>query len=80
LDGKTYGGFGGTWESALISSMIRNDGGKGDVKTVTLGTSAYEALYNGSIDFTLEIYTWEGIAADMVGVGRPVERDADLCG
>lgn len=65
LDGKTYGGFGGTWESALISAMIRNDGGKGDVKTVTLGTSAYEALDNGSIDFTLEIYTWEGIAAEL---------------
>ncbi|RUM24951.1 ABC transporter substrate-binding protein [Rhizobium vallis] len=65
LDGKAYGGFGGTWESALISAMIRNDGGKGDVKTVTLGTSAYEALDNGSIDFTLEIYTWEGIAAEL---------------
>ncbi|MBY4632234.1 ABC transporter substrate-binding protein [Rhizobium croatiense] len=65
LDGKTYGGFGGTWESALISAMIRNDGGTGDVKTVTLGTSAYEALDNGSIDFTLEIYTWEGIAAEL---------------
>ncbi|AJC81385.1 NMT1/THI5 like domain-containing protein [Rhizobium etli bv. phaseoli str. IE4803] len=65
LDGKTYGGFGGTWESALVSAMIRNDGGTGDVKTVTLGTSAYEALDNGSIDFTLEIYTWEGIAAEL---------------
>ncbi|KPH09309.1 ABC transporter substrate-binding protein [Rhizobium acidisoli] len=65
LDGKTYGGFGGTWESALISAMIRNDGGKGEVKTVTLGTSAYEALDNGSIDFTLEIYTWEGVAAEL---------------
>ncbi|MBX4971147.1 ABC-type nitrate/sulfonate/bicarbonate transport system substrate-binding protein [Rhizobium binae] len=65
LDGKTYGGFGGTWESALISAMIRNDGGTGDVKTVTLGTSAYEALDNGSVDFTLEIYTWEGIAAEL---------------
>ncbi len=65
LDGKTYGGFGGTWESALISAMIRNDGGMGDVKTVTLGTSAYEALDNGSVDFTLEIYTWEGIAAEL---------------
>ncbi|MBB2672720.1 ABC transporter substrate-binding protein [Rhizobium sophoriradicis] len=65
LDGKTYGGFGGTWESALVAAMIRNDGGTGDVKTVTLGTSAYEALDNGSIDFTLEIYTWEGIAAEL---------------
>ncbi|KAA0698661.1 ABC transporter substrate-binding protein [Neorhizobium sp. P12A] len=65
LDGKTYGGFGSAWETALISAMIRNDGGKGEVNTVTLGTSAYEALANGSVDFTLEVYTWEGIEAQL---------------
>lgn len=65
LDGKTYGGFGGAWEDAVISSMIHNDGGKGTFQTVTLGTSAYEAVDNGSVDFTLEVYTWEGIAAQL---------------
>ncbi len=72
LDGKIYGGFGGAWEEALVSSMIRNDGGKGTIQNVTLGTSAYEALDNGSVDFTLEIYTWEGIAAQLENrqVGR----------
>lgn len=72
LDGKTYGGFGGAWEEALVSSMIRNDGGKGTFQNVTLGTSAYEALDNGSVDFTLEIYTWEGVAAQLENrqVGR----------
>lgn len=65
LDGKTYGGFGGAWEQALVSAMIRNDGGKGTFQNVTLGTSAYEALDNGAVDFTLEIYTWEGIAAQL---------------
>lgn len=72
LDGKTYGGFGGAWEEAFISAMIRNDGGKGTFQNVTLGTSAYEALDNGAVDFTLEIYTWEGIAAQLENrqVGR----------
>jgi len=72
LDGKTYGGFGGAWEEALVSTMIRNDGGKGTFQNVTLGTSAYEALDNGAVDFTLEIYTWEGIAAQLENrqVGR----------
>lgn len=67
LDGKTYGGFGSAWENALIGSIIKADGGKGDIKTVTLGTSAYEALANGSVDFTLEILTWEGVQSELLG-------------
>jgi ABC-type nitrate/sulfonate/bicarbonate transport system substrate-binding protein len=55
LDGKIYAGFGSAWENALISSIIRHDGGEGRFETVTLGTSAYEALANGSVDFTLEV-------------------------
>lgn len=65
LDGKTYGGFGSAWETAMISTMIRNDGGEGKINTIMLGTSAYEALANGSVDFTLEIYTWEGVQAKL---------------
>ncbi len=65
LDGKTYGGFGSAWENALLGSMIRKAGGKGEFETVTLGTSAYQALDNGAVDFTLEVYTWEGVQAEM---------------
>ncbi|TPI32869.1 ABC transporter substrate-binding protein [Mesorhizobium sp. B3-2-1] len=68
LDGLTYGGFGSAWENALISTIIRHDGGKGGFETVTLGTSAYEALANGSVDFTLEVSTWEGVEAELKGV------------
>jgi len=67
LDGLTYGGFGSAWENALISTIIKHDGGKGDFKTVTLGTSAYEALSNGTVDFTLEVSTWEGVQAALAG-------------
>ena len=38
-------------------------GGKGDFKTVVLGTSAYEALYAGQADFTEPFLAWEGIEA-----------------
>jgi ABC-type nitrate/sulfonate/bicarbonate transport system substrate-binding protein len=69
LDGLTYAGFGSAWENALISSIIRHDGGEGSFDTVTLGTSAYEALANGSVDFTLEVSTWEGV--NSVLLGRP---------
>jgi len=69
LDGMTYAGFGSDWENALISTIIRNDGGTGEFDTVTLGTSAYEALANGSVDFTLEVSTWEGV--NSVLLNRP---------
>ncbi len=67
LDGKTYAGFGSAWENALIGSIIRFDGGEGTFDTVTLGTSAYEALANGSVDFTLEVSTWEGVNSELLG-------------
>lgn len=78
LDGKTYGGFGSAWENALISSIIRNDGGKGEFETVTLGTSAYQALENGAVDFTLEVYTWEGVKAEIEGLNQRAFRYADF--
>ena len=78
LDGLTYGGFGSAWENALIGTLIKHDGGKGEFETVTLGTSAYEALANGSVDFTLEVYTWEGVKAELEGVAQRSFRYADF--
>jgi ABC-type nitrate/sulfonate/bicarbonate transport system substrate-binding protein len=78
LDGKTYGGFGSAWESALIGTIIRHDGGRGDFETVTLGTSAYEALANGAVDFTLEVSTWEGVKAERDGPAQRAFRYADF--
>ena len=78
LDGKTYAGFGSDWENALIGTIIRHDGGKGEFETVTLGTSAYEALANGAVDFTLEVYTWEGVKAERDGPAQRAFRYADF--
>ncbi|CAM5585347.1 putative hydroxymethylpyrimidine transport system substrate-binding protein [Aquamicrobium terrae] len=77
LDGLTYGGFGSAWENALIGTIIRHDGGKGEFRTVTLGTSAYQALADGAVDFTLEVYTWEGVAAKLQGRAQRAFRYAD---
>jgi len=77
LDGLTYGGFGSNWEKTLISTLIRNDGGKGEFEIVTLGTSAYEALANRAIDFTLEVYTWEGVKAELEDRAQRAFRYAD---
>ena len=35
---------------------------------MTLGTSAYEALYSGDVDFTVPYVAWEGIEAEHRGV------------
>ena len=77
LDGKIYAGFGSAWENALISTIIRNDGGTGEFDTVTLGTSAYEALANGSVDFTLEVSTWEGVNSVLLDRPQRAFRYAD---
>lgn len=77
LDGRTYGGFGSAWENALIGSVIRHAGGKGEFETITLGTSAYQALENGAVDFTLEVYTWEGVKAELEGIRQGAFRYAD---
>ncbi|HEY0814045.1 MAG TPA: ABC transporter substrate-binding protein [Pseudonocardia sp.] len=65
LDGKTYGGFGAAYEVPKMQAVIRAAGGKGDFKTVVLGTSAYEALYTGQVDFTEPFLAWEGIEAEL---------------
>lgn len=77
LDGQMYAGFGSGWEAALIGTIIRYDGGEGTFETVTLGTSAYEALANGAVDFTLEVYTWEGVKAERDGPAQRAFRYAD---
>lgn len=78
LDGMIYAGFGSAWENALISSIIRADGGTGEFDTVTLGTSAYEALANGRVDFTLEVSTWEGVNSVLLNRPQRAFRYADF--
>ncbi|MER5748477.1 ABC transporter substrate-binding protein [Streptomyces sp. NPDC002088] len=67
LDGGTYAGFGAPYEKPLLQKVIRNAGGKGDFKQVTLSTSAYAALYAGKADFAMPMPTWEGLEAELSG-------------
>jgi ABC-type nitrate/sulfonate/bicarbonate transport system substrate-binding protein len=67
LDGKVYGGFGGPGEEPKMRRVIQDAGGQGTFTTVTLGTSAYEALYAGEVDFTEPFVAWEGIEAELRG-------------
>ena len=67
LDGKTYAGFGTPDEGPELKYVIKADGGTGVFKTVTLNTTAYEAVYNNAADFTIAVTTWEGIQAELLG-------------
>ncbi|MFD4181807.1 ABC transporter substrate-binding protein [Rhodococcus sp. NPDC058514] len=78
LDGKTYAGFGDPGENETLRQVIRNDGGTGDFNSVTLGTSAYEAVYSGKADFTVSYFAWEGIEAEHAGTPMKYFRYTDF--
>ncbi|MBS2963140.1 ABC transporter substrate-binding protein [Actinocrinis puniceicyclus] len=67
LDGKTYAGYGSPLEAPMLKYVIRQAGGTGTFKNVTLNTDAYQALYAGQADFALPEPTWEVIQARLVG-------------
>lgn len=68
LDGLVYGGFDSPSGTAIMKGVIRGAGGTGDFETYTLGTTAYEALYSGDVDFTVPFIAWEGIEAARRGI------------
>ncbi len=72
LDGKIYGGFGLPYEQAVVSEVIKHDGGTGEFKNVTLTTSAMQALESKKIDFVWIFMSWEGIEANRAKLGLKV--------
>lgn len=68
LDGKIYGGFGAPYEQAVVSAIIKKDGGKGAFKNVTLDVNAMDALKSHRIDFVWIFEGVEGVEAQREGV------------
>lgn len=77
LAGGVYGGFGTTWEKAIIDTMIAHDKGEPVYESVTLDGSVYDALRSGEIDFTLEVVTWQGVENELAGHQIETFRYAD---
>jgi len=67
LDGKTYGGFGAPYEGAVVSEIIKHDGGQGTFKNVTLNVDAMQALQSKRVDFAWVFEGWEVIQAQRQG-------------
>lgn len=68
LDGKVYGGFGASYENAVVGAIIKHDGGEGIFKNVTLSVDALQALESHRIDFAWVFEGVEGVQAQHDGV------------
>lgn len=67
FDGKTFVTFGSAEQTAVLKQMIKDDGGTGNFKTVTVGTSTFQTLTSGKGDFGGFYETWEGVESDLKG-------------
>ena len=68
LDNKLDGGSGGPLETAVVSHIIKQDGGKGTFKSVALDVDAMQALETKKIDFFWVFEGWEVIQAKRKGL------------
>jgi ABC-type nitrate/sulfonate/bicarbonate transport system substrate-binding protein len=66
LDGKIYGGYGAPYEVPIMQKVIEHDGGKGQFKSVTLGTDALQALRSHQVDFAW-VFALDIVAAEQDG-------------
>ena len=67
FDGKIYGGFGAPYENAVVGEIIKNAGGKGTFKNVTLNVDTVQALESHRVDFAWVFEGWEVIQAQRDG-------------
>ncbi len=67
LDGATFASTGGPIERALVTELIRADGGEGTIDVIELGAAAYEAVETGKADAVLPFIAWQGLQAERAG-------------
>lgn len=66
FEGKTYAGFGGPAERAVIDSVMKEDGGDVDqVKIINAGDIDFFTAIHQDIDFAWIFYAWTGIEAEL---------------
>lgn len=63
LDGKIYASYKARYEDELVREMIRNAGGRGDIKvTYPEKLGIWETVLKGEADSTWMFLNWEGIS------------------
>ncbi len=69
LYGKTFAGYKTVLETNLITSMIRNDGGEGNINLITPPRlSVFEGFLQGEADTCWVFMPWEGVIAEHRGI------------
>jgi len=63
--GKTYGGWGGQVERALLDYLIEQSGAGGSVRIIDIGSSDFFAASQANIDFSWVFYGVTGIEAEI---------------
>jgi ABC-type nitrate/sulfonate/bicarbonate transport system substrate-binding protein len=69
LDGKTYASYKARYEDHIVKEMVKNDGGRGDLKIIypeKLGI--WNTLLSGNADATWIFDNWEGIEANAKNI------------
>ncbi|WKN41812.1 ABC transporter substrate-binding protein [Tunicatimonas pelagia] len=68
LDGKTYGGYKTQLEKELLTNLIQQDGGQGDIDLVTPPRlEVFEAFLQQQFDTAWVFVPWEGVIAERRG-------------
>ena len=79
LDGSSYASYKARYEDDIVRQMIKNDGGKGQIKLVypeKLGI--WDTLLSGQYDATWIFLNWEGVQAEGRGMELRHFRLADF--
>ncbi|WP_438432848.1 ABC transporter substrate-binding protein [Gorillibacterium sp. sgz500922] len=66
--GKTYGGFGGPSETAILQTLMEADhADPSTVKVINIGSADYFTAVKRDVDFSWIYYGWTGIEAQLRG-------------
>lgn len=63
--GKLYAAFGVGYEEPILRTLIEADGGTGNVESVILNVSGFDALLSGFADIVWIFEGWQGVQADL---------------
>ncbi|MEO3944610.1 ABC transporter substrate-binding protein [Gorillibacterium sp. CAU 1737] len=64
--GKTYGGFGGPSETAILETLMKADGADpSSVKVINIGSADYFTAVKRDVDFSWIYYGWTGVEAEL---------------
>ncbi|WP_430735834.1 ABC transporter substrate-binding protein [Gracilibacillus dipsosauri] len=67
--GKTYGGWGAPVESAVIDSLMKQEGASVDDVTITnIGNTDFFTAVERDVDFAWIYYGWTGVEAELRGI------------